>query len=299
MNIAFLCTGIMGAQMARNLLKAKHAVTVWNRTPQKARALEDDGAQVCESIADAVRGRDIIFVMASDTAACDEVLFGDGDGDGAARNANNNAIVIVCSSLSPSSSRAQAQRCAREFGLRYADAPVSGGERGAKAGSLAIMAGANENVFKEIAPVLKACGKPTHIGDVGSGQLAKLANQTIVGVTIAAVSEALLLAERGGANPKAVREALLGGFANSEILRQHGERMINGSFAPGGPAKYQLKDLRAALADAEANGLQMPCANTAAALFADMIESGMGDKDHSALHLFMKTRAQQQNGEQS
>ena len=296
MNIAFLCTGIMGAQMARNLLKAGHAVSVWNRTLQKARALEDDGAQVCQSIADAVRGREVIFVMASDSAACDEVLFGKNN---AAHNANKNAIVIVCSSLSPSSSRAQAQRCAREFGLRYADAPVSGGERGAKAGTLAIMAGANENVFKEIAPVLKACGNPTHIGDVGSGQLAKLANQTIVGVTIAAVSEALLLAERGGANPKAVREALLGGFANSEILRQHGERMINGEFDPGGPAKYQLKDLRAALADAEAHGLQMPCAKTAAQLFADMIESGMGEKDHSALHLFMKTRAQQQNGEQS
>ena len=296
MNIAFLCTGIMGAPMARNLLKAGHAVSVWNRTLQKARALEDGGAQVCESIADAVRGREVIFVMASDSAACDEVLFGENN---AAHNANKNAIVIVCSSLSPSSSRAQAQRCAREFGLRYADAPVSGGERGAKAGSLAIMAGANKNVFKEIAPVLKACGKPTHIGDVGSGQLAKLANQTIVGVTIAAVSEALLLAERGGANPQAVREALLGGFANSEILRQHGERMINGSFDPGGPAKYQLKDLRAALADAEANDLQMPCAKTAAQLFADMIESGMGEKDHSALHLFMKTRAQQQNGEQS
>ena len=296
MNIAFLCTGIMGAPMARNLLKAGHAVSVWNRTLQKARALEDDGAQVCTSIADAVRDKEIIFVMASDCAACDEVLFGENN---AAHNANKNAIVIVCSSLSPSSSRAQAQRCAREFGLRYADAPVSGGERGAQAGSLAIMVGANENVFKEIAPMLKACGNPTHIGEVGSGQLAKLANQTIVGVTIAAVSEALLLAERGGANPKAVREALLGGFANSEILRQHGERMINGDFKPGGPAKYQLKDLRAALADAEANGLQMPCANTAAALFADMIESGMGEKDHSALHLFMKTRAQQQNGEQS
>ena len=274
----------MGLPMAQNLSKAGYGVVAWNRTAAKAQTLTKDGIEVCQTAAAAAHNRKVIMVMASDAAACDEVLFGK---NGAASNAADGATVIVCSSLAPQESRLQAKRCAEEFGLRYADAPVSGGERGAKDGTLAIMVGASAEVFADISPMLSAFGKPVYIGAVGCGQLAKLANQMIVGTTIAAVAEALLLAECGGANPKAVREAMLGGFANSEILRQHGARMLAGDVKPGGAAKYQLRDLHNALAVAKESGLQMPCAQSAAELFGGMINAGMGEQDHSALHSFM------------
>ena len=223
MKIAFLATGIMGAPMARNLLKAGHSVAVWNRTPEKAKALASDGAEVANSPSDAARGRECVFVMASDGPACDEIFFGE---NGVGGEIQSGALAVVCSSIPPETARAQARRLG-ESGVGYADAPVSGGERGATAGTLAVMVGASDADAARVVPILRALGNPVHVGPVGGGQLAKLANQAIVGATIAAVAEALLLVEKGGANPKAAREALLGGFADSEILRQHGERMLN------------------------------------------------------------------------
>lgn len=302
MKVAFLCTGIMGLPMARCLVKAGYDVAVWNRTADKLRHLADDGAEVCQSPAMAARGCDVIVVMASDSAVCDQVLFGKDGAAVAATNAtsqtinrqttnqNNDAttaaVVVVCTSATVAQAKAQAQRCAK-LGLEYADAPVSGGEKGAKDGSLSVMVGASEKVYSFIHPLLSAFGKPLLMGTVGCGQLAKLANQAIVGTTIAAVAEALLLAERGGANPSAVRDALMGGFANSEILRQHGKKMLAGDIEPGGAAKYQLRDLHNALAAGEDVGLQMACTQSAALLFGEMIKAGMGEKDHSALHAFI------------
>ena len=287
MNIAFLATGIMGAPMARNLLRAGHSVSVWNRTAEKARALTGDGAKVSASPAAAARGCDFVFAMASDGAACDAILFGE---NGAARGMRRGALAVVCSSLPPGTAREQARRFA-ELGMGYVDAPVSGGERGAKAGTLAVMVGGNDSDVARAIPILRALGTPVHTGGVGSGQLAKLANQAIVGATIAAVAEALILAERGGANPEAVRRALLGGFADSEILRQHGERMLSGDFAPGGPARYQLRDLRAALAEGKAAGFSMPLTAAATEMFAGMIDAGMGELDHSAVYRHLKEGA--------
>ena len=294
MKIAFLATGIMGAPMARNLLKAGHSVAAWNRTPEKAKALAADGAEVFASASDAVCGRECVFVMAGDGPACDAILFGENNSAensaGVAERLESGGLVIVCASIPPETARAQARRLA-ERRAGYADAPVSGGEKGAKAGTLAVMVGASEADAARAIPILRAVGNPVHVGPVGSGQLAKLANQAIVGATIAAVAEALLLAEKGGANPRQVRAALLGGFADSAILRQHGERMLDGDFAPGGPAKYQLKDLKTVLAEAEAVGLRMPCVWAAARAFSQMIDAGMGELDHGALYKFMREPA--------
>jgi 3-hydroxyisobutyrate dehydrogenase-like beta-hydroxyacid dehydrogenase len=176
----------------------------------------------------------------------------------------------------------QARRAA-EFGVHYVDAPVSGGQLGARNATLAIMVGASEEDFTSTAHLLAVLGRPVRVGPVGCGQLAKLVNQLIVAGTIAIVSEALLLAERGGASPAIVREALAGGFADSPILRQHGQRMIENDFTPGGPAKWQLKDTRNALSYAQTVGLSLPVASMVDSLFADMITHGDGDLDHSGL----------------
>ena len=284
MRVAFLATGIMGAPMARNLLRAGHSAAVWNRTAEKARALAADGATVADSPAAAAAGRDFVFTMASDGAACDEILFGE---NGAAKGMRRGALAVVCSSLSPEKAREQGRRFA-DLGVGYVDAPVSGGERGAREGSLAVMVGGRAKDAERAAEVLRAVGTPVYVGGVGCGQLAKLANQAIVGATIAAVAEGLILAERGGADAAAVRRAMMGGFADSEILRQHGGRMLAGDFAAGGAARYQLRDLRAALAEGEAAGFRMPVSAAAARVFGGMVEAGMGGLDHGGVYGYLK-----------
>jgi 2-hydroxy-3-oxopropionate reductase len=193
------------------------------------------------------------------------------------------------SSIPVETARAEAEAAAAR-GIAYVDAPVSGGERGAVGGTLAIMAGGDAGVIGRLAPVFAALGRVTPIGPVGAGQLAKLANQLIVASTICAVAEALLMAERGGADPVRVREALLGGFADSTVLRQHGERMVRGDFRPGGPAKYQIKDTGTALALADSLGLHLPVAAEVDRLFRDLVGHGGGDLDHSAALVELRRR---------
>jgi 2-hydroxy-3-oxopropionate reductase len=193
------------------------------------------------------------------------------------------------SSIPVDTARREAERLA-PLGISYVDAPVSGGERGAIAASLSIMAGGNDADIERLRSVFKALGRLTHVGPVGSGQLAKLANQLIVGVTIGAVAEALLLAEAGGANPAAVREALLGGFADSTILKQHGERMLQRNFAPGARAEVQLKDLRTGLAQAGACGCDLPFLSLAERLYQHMCQGERSGLDHSALYLEIRDR---------
>jgi 2-hydroxy-3-oxopropionate reductase len=170
-----------------------------------------------------------------------------------------------------------------ERGVRYLDSPVSGGTRGASAGELAIMAGGDAETFAAMQPVFAALGHATHVGPNGCGQLAKLANQIIVAITIGAVSEALILAGGGGADRAKVREALQGGFASSRILTEHGQRMVDRAFEPGGPAKFQLKDLHNALSAADRLGLELPITKLLHGLFDTMVQSGKGDMDHSGL----------------
>jgi len=277
--IAFIGTGIMGAPMVRNLLRAGYPVRAWNRSPDKAAALTADGARVSDSALAAAEGADVLVCMLSDGPTCTQVLFGDRGATGALRPG---ALVIVMSSIPVDTATDHARQCA-ERGLGYLDAPVSGGERGAREGSLAIMAGGTPDAFEQGHAVLSAMGRPVRVGPAGSGELAKLVNQLIVASTIATVAEGLLLAERGGADPAKVREALLGGFVDSPILRQHGQRMIDADFTPGGPSKWQLKDTRTALAHAQRLGLNLPVGTLVDSLFGALVDAGDGDLDHAAL----------------
>lgn len=287
MQIGVLGTGIMGAPMTRNLARAGHAVTVWNRTRAKAEALAGSGITVASGISEACKSAELLVVMVSDDETAEAVLFGP---DGATASLKQGAIVAMMSSIGVDTARSQAARLAA-VGIGYVDAPVSGGERGAIAGTLAIMAGGEPDQVAQVRAPLEALGRLTHVGPVGSGQLAKLANQMIVGITIGAVAEALIMAEAGGADPAAVREAMLGGFADSTVLRQHGERMILRHFEPGAHATTQRKDFHNAAAFAASLGCNLPFTALAQRLFAEMCESEMATRDHSALYLHLARKS--------
>lgn len=284
--IAVLGTGLMGGPMARNLLRAGFPVRAWNRTQAKAEALVSDGARLCQSPAEAVAGADFIITMLSDGVATG-AMTQDADVMGALAR---DAVWLDMSSTKPEEARAQQAHLAG-LGVDHMDAPVSGGTKGAEAGSLAIMVGGDEAAFERAVSVFEAMGRPVHVGPAGAGQLSKLANQAIVAVTIGAVAEAMLLLEKGGANPAAVRDALKGGFADSTILQQHGARMTERNFAPGGLSKFQLKDLDNLLAEAESLELALPTSQHIRDRFAHFCEEmDGGDKDHSGLYLELCAR---------
>ncbi|BCJ91455.1 dehydrogenase [Terrihabitans soli] len=281
LKIALLGTGLMGAPMARRLLGAGFPLTVWNRSIEKAEALKADGAKVAVSAAEAVSEADFAITMLDNGAVVTEVLFG----LGVAEALPKGSVLIDMSSIPPSVARDHAARLAKE-GRFHLDAPVSGGTVGAAAGTLAIMAGGPEDVFKRAQPVFAPMGRAIRVGPSGAGQISKLANQTIVGITIGAVAEALLLAERGGADPKAVREAIRGGFAESRILEVHGKRMVDREFIPGARSTTQIKDLETILATAREIGFEMPLSKEVYARYLDLRDRlGGGDLDHAALFL--------------
>lgn len=284
--ITLIGTGLMGAPMSRNLMKAGHDLTVWNRSPERAAPLVSEGANTAATAAEAIAGTEIIITMLSDGFATQALL----DDDNFRGALTRGMIWIDMSSAKPEHARAQSAQLT-DLGVGHIDAPVSGGTKGAEAASLAIMAGGDATVFAKITDVLAAMGRPVHVGPSGAGQLCKLANQTIVAVTIAAVAEATLLAEKGGADPAALRAALKGGFADSVILQQHGERMSEGNFAPGGLSKFQLKDLDNTLAEAGSVGLSLPATQAVRDRFAYFCEEMNGaDLDHSGLYLELKKR---------
>lgn len=278
--IALLGTGLMGAPMARNLLKAGYPVTVWNRTRQKAEALEADGARVAATAAEAAAEAEVVVTMLESGPIVGQVLFE----QGVAEALRSGAAVIDMSSIPPRLARRHAERLA-ERGIAQLDAPVSGGTGGAAAGTLAIMVGGKESDFERLKTLFEPLGNATYVGPSGAGQLAKLANQIIVGVTIGAVAEALLLASAGGADPGAVRNALRGGFADSRILTEHGRRMLERNFVPGGAVHNQLKDLDTALDAAAELGLTLPILTRVRELYRQLRDGGSGDLDHSALLL--------------
>ncbi|OUS05279.1 2-hydroxy-3-oxopropionate reductase [Rhodobacterales bacterium 52_120_T64] len=277
-SIALLGTGIMGAPMARNIAKAGFSVRVWNRSIAKAEALSDV-AEVFDTAQDAVTGADVVITMLKNGETVTDVLFGK---NGIANAAKTGTLLVDMSSIQPSLARDHAAEL-KTRGLRYLDAPVSGGEKGAIDGTLAIMAGGDATDYLEAEPLFKAMGRGTHVGIYGAGQVAKLANQVIVAVSIGAVAEALLLAQEGGCDPTAVREALMGGFATSRILELHGLRMLNRDWVPGGPLELHLKDLNNALAVAKEAGLRLPLSEQARTAFHELThDMDMGRNDHSA-----------------
>jgi 2-hydroxy-3-oxopropionate reductase len=277
-SIAFLGTGLMGAPMCQNLLSAGLPLTVWNRSLAKTEPLAKRGAVVADSPQSAVADADVVITMLSDGPAVSAVMFEQGAADAIREGATH----IDMSSIGADEAIEHAKRHA-ERGVRYLDAPVSGGTKGAAAGELAIMAGGDAESFAAMQAVFAPLGQATHVGPNGCGQLAKLANQVIVAVTIGAVSEAFILAGGGGADRAKVREALQGGFASSRILTEHGQRMVDRAFEPGGPAKFQLKDLHNALSAADRLDLELPITKLLHGLFDAMVQSGKGDMDHSGL----------------
>lgn len=285
MNLAVLGTGHMGFPMARRLAAAGHAVHAWNRSPDKAAPLAAHGATVHTMLADAVPDADIVISLLENGPVVASVLFE----QGAAAAMRPGALFIDMASIKPAEARAHAQQLGQR-GVQYLDAPVSGGTVGAEAGTLAIMAGGDAADFARAEPVFAVLGRATHVGPHGAGQLAKLANQMIVGITIGAVAEALLLCERGGADPAKVRQAIGGGFAESRILQLHGERMVTRDFAPRGRMTVQLKDMRNALDTAASMDFDAPITAALERLYADGVAHGDADLDHSGLFVELARR---------
>lgn len=288
LKIGFIGLGIMGAPMAGHLLKAGHTLYIHSRS-KLPDGLVEGGATVCVNAQGVAKRADIIFLMLPDTLDVEKVLFGE---KGVASGLETGKTIVDCSSIDPIITRSFAAKI-NALGCDYADAPVSGGEVGAKAASLTIMVGAQSQVFDRINPLLMLMGKNiTLVGGVGDGQVCKVANQIIVALTIAAVSEALVFASKAGADPAKVRQALMGGFAASRILEVHGERMIKRTFAPGFRIALHQKDLNLALQSARALGVALPQTANAAQLMQSCDALGYGQMDHSALVKALENMAQ-------
>jgi len=260
--------------MVRRLLAAGHKVTAWNRTFAKAAALADAGAQAVPELAEAVRDAAIVISMLEAGPVVGEVM------RAALPSLAPRALWVDMSSTRQSEAQEFHALLAAQ-GRRFVDAPVSGGVGGAAAGTLAIMAGGSADDFAELEPVLAVMGRPTLVGPAGSGQVAKLCNQLIVGATINIVAEALLLAQAAGADPAAMRAAIRGGFAESKILDVHGQRMLDRNFVAGGQVKTQLKDQRNILAAAEAAGITLPVTQLVTERYQALVET-VPQADHSA-----------------
>ena len=279
MKLGWIGLGIMGVPMAGHLRAAGHDlfVTTRSKVPQE---LLDAGALLCANAAEVAKNADVIFTMVPDTPDVEKVLFGKG---GVAEGLSKGKTVVDMSSISPIETKAFAKRI-NDLGCDYLDAPVSGGEVGAKAASLTIMVGGPEAAFERVKPLFEKMGKNiTLVGGNGDGQTCKVANQIIVALNIAAVGEALVFASKAGADPAKVRQALMGGFASSRILEVHGERMIKRTFNPGFRIALHQKDLSLALAGARALGVALPNTANAAQLMQVCAANGLDQMDHSAL----------------
>lgn len=280
MKIGFIGLGIMGRPMAGHLQAAGHAIySCANRTPMPDE-LREGGAVDCATPADVAAEAECLILMLPDTPDVERVLFG---ADGAAQRLKPGTIVIDMSSIDPIATRDFAERI-ETLGCAYVDAPVSGGEVGAKNAALTIMCGGKADVFEKVRPLLELMGKSiTLVGDVGAGQVTKVANQIIVALNIEAVSEALVFASKAGADPARVREALMGGFAASRVLEVHGQRMIDRTFDPGFRIRLHQKDLNLALSGARSLGVALPATANAQQLFNSCVAHGDTEKDHSAM----------------
>ena len=279
MKIAFIGTGLMGYPMASNLLKKKLNLKVFSRTIDKAKPLEKLGAVVSNSLGEAVKDTDIIITMLTDDEAVEKVL---GDKE-FLNNLKPSSTVIDMSSIKPKIA-IQYGKILEEKGINFLDAPVSGGTIGAEDGSLAIMVGGDQKTFDYAFDTLKIMGNPTLVGPIGSGQVSKLANQIIVGVTIGAVAEAITLCEKAGVDANKFIKALSGGFADGKILQNHGKRMIDKDFSPKGKVSTHLKDMNNILECAGDFDTKLPISSLIKEMFNSLVERGNDNDDHSALY---------------
>jgi 2-hydroxy-3-oxopropionate reductase len=279
MKIGFIGLGIMGRPMAQNLMKGGHTLYLFSRSGVPQDVVGDKGI-ACQSPKEVARNSEIIITMVPDTPHVEAALFGK---DGVAEGLSAGKIVVDMSSISPIETKQFAARI-NKLGCEYVDAPVSGGEVGAKNAALTIMVGGTEAAFAKVKPLFELMGKNiTLVGGNGDGQTCKVANQIIVALTIEAVGEALLFASKAGADPAKVRQALMGGFASSKILEVHGERMIKRTFSPGFRIELHQKDLNLALAGARALNISLPNTATCQELFNACAAHGGSAWDHSAM----------------
>jgi 2-hydroxy-3-oxopropionate reductase len=280
--VGFIGTGLMGLPMAKNILSKKFKLNVWNRTPGKTLELEKKGAKVFKDIKDLVQNSKVIVSMLANDDVCKAILI-----KKIQPYLQKGQIVIDMSSTTQNTAL-EISKALKKKKVFFLDAPVSGGTIGAEKGTLAIMVGGDKKIFNTVKPLFKSMGTAIYVGKTGCGQVAKLANQTIVGISIGAVSEALILAEAAGADPKAVREIMLRGFAGGPILKNHGLRILTKNFKPGGKASTQLKDMNNIIATAKKYKLNLPIAKKVQELYAKTVKSGRANLDHSALYLFIK-----------
>ena len=269
----------MGLPMAKNILKAGYNLKVFNRTKSKAEPLKEYGAKITNTIQDLVKECDIVITMLTEDVSVDDVM----NSSDFLENLKSKATVIDMSSVKPSTATKHGNNL-KIKNINYLDAPVSGGTNGAEEASLAIMVGGDQKIFDNAIDVLKAMGNPTLVGPVGSGQVSKLANQIIVGLTIGAVAEAITLCEKAGADPNKMIKALSGGWADSKILQTHGKRMIEKDFTPKGRTYTHLKDMNNILDCANSYNTHLPISNLVKEMYKTLVENGHGETDHSSLY---------------
>jgi len=286
--IGFIGLGIMGNPMSKNLMKAGYSLTVYDINPAAVKNVVNAGAtaaQTCKAVAEK---SNIIITMVPDSPEVEQVVFGE---NGVLEGARSGMLFIDMSTITPATS-IKVFKALQQRGVEALDAPVSGGQVGAEAGTLSIMVGGAEAAFKRALPILKKLGKNiVHIGDAGAGQVTKACNQIVVGMTIQAVAEALTLAKKSGVNVEKVRQALLGGFAQSRILDLHGQRVIDRNFEPGFKVKLHRKDMNIALQTGRELAVPLPGSAIVASQMDALLASGNGELDHSALALLMQQLA--------
>jgi 2-hydroxy-3-oxopropionate reductase len=278
--IGFIGLGIMGMPIARNLLKAGYSITAHNRSREKVDKLAQEGAQAASSPKEVAEASDLIITMLPDSPDVEEVVFGE---DGIVQGVRQDCLYIDMSTIAPATAR-KVYTTLKAKAVESLDAPVSGGEVGAKEGTLSIMVGGTAEAFERARPVFEVLGKNiVHIGEPGAGQVTKACNQVVVALTIQAVSEALTLAQKSGVDPARVREALLGGFAQSRILDQHGKRILERNFKPGFKLNLHRKDLNIALMTGREVGVSLFATSLVAEQMNSLMAQDQGDQDHSAL----------------
>jgi len=282
-NISFIGIGLMGFSMAKNLLKSGFNLRAYNTSQDKADRLKEFGAEISLSVKDVVTNADVVITMLTDDAAVEKVM----SSDEFISNIKEGATVIDMSSVNPVLTIKYSKKL-KEKKINYLDAPVSGGTIGAEEATLAIMVGGDEETFKNCYELLKKMGNPTLVGPVSSGQISKLANQIIVGVTIGAVAEAITLCEKSGTNPNKMIEALSGGWADSKILQTHGKRMIDKDFTPKGKTTTQLKDMTNIVDAGKAVETHLPISSLIKEMYKDLVADGQGNTDHSSLYNAIK-----------
>jgi len=277
--IGFIGTGLMGLPMAKNILKSGFKLKAFNRSIEKTEPLKEFGAEISKTISDVVKDSDFVITMLTDDSAVDAITSSPEFLD----NLKSGSTVIDMSSVKPTTATKHGNNL-KSKNVNYLDAPVSGGTIGAEEASLAIMVGGEQSVFDNSEKILKAMGNPTLVGPIGSGQVSKLANQIVVGVTIGAVAEAITLCEKAGADPNKLIKALSGGWADSKILQTHGKRMIDKDFSPKGKTYTHLKDMNNILECANSYNTHLPISNLVKEMYKTLVDNGHGNTDHSSLY---------------